>query len=76
MSTCLMLRCHCPCTPRVQAHTLLHGRSRTHAASMLCRIKAADSAFPHRSTLSSVQWYVSWGDARQAQRCTAWLKVK
>lgn len=43
---------------------------------MLCRIKAADSAFPHRSTLSSVQWYVSWGDAGQAQRCTAWLKVQ
>jgi hypothetical protein len=41
---------------------------------MLNRIKAADSAFPHRSTLSSVQWYVSWGDARQAQSCTAWLK--
>jgi hypothetical protein len=42
---------------------------------MLCRIQAAYSAFPHRSMLSSVQWYVSWLDAGQAQRSTAWLQV-
>lgn len=42
---------------------------------MVHSVKPADTAFVHRTSLSSVQFYVSWTDASQAQQCTAWLQV-
>lgn len=57
-------QCLCPVTP-----------SPAFVQGAINAIPAANTAFVHRSTLASIQFYVSWTSASNAQRSTAWLQA-